>query len=248
MGRLFSKLVQVFLLLLISKAAVATVIEIEASNRGSYNSDGVTVTGGSGTSTGNYATSDSYKSFFPSTGFRSFFNFDLTGLSGVVATSVDFYIENGQVVKIENGPTFDVVDFGGDIDLLITNSGGTTAYDDLGTGTVYASESDVTQSAFNLSLNTVGIDAFNSSIGGNFAFGGRYNASVLNSAIFGATGSGFVTKLVVNYAQAVPESSSIALLCFGLAGLGFSRKKKSEKNKLPIYGLCPIDSEDRVRK
>lgn len=109
-----------------------------------------------------------------SSGYRNFFVFDLTGIASATNATVSAY-QMG--VGSDGGPTYssqtpsmswELWDVTTDISTLTNGSGGFSAYDDLGSGTLYGSVNvfeDLNGRFFNVSLNAAGLASLNSATG-----------------------------------------------------------------------------------
>jgi hypothetical protein len=152
-------------LALVSIGAPASAQTFDATNRGWFNSVGshtaTNLTAYVGQGSG-------------STRFRSFFVFDLTGLSEPVGGAV-LRLELEAYLGPDPSEAFAVYDVSSNVgDLLLTQSGRTDIYTDLGSGTAYAmgvaTPADV-GSVLEIPLSDEAVAAVNAAAGGRFAVG-----------------------------------------------------------------------------
>lgn len=216
--------------LLMGTVAQSHAILISATERGAYRSDtGAFGTGGAGTASGNYLTG------LRSSGveFRSFFNFDLSSVSGTI-TSATFDISLDSTFGDSPNPfeTLGIFDVTTSIADLINNTGGLSAFADLGSGTQFASASvstTATSGTVSIAMNAAGLSALNAAIGGDFAVGGALTSLAgvgVEEFLFGSSLNSPATIFDLNITTSVPEPTILALLCFGLVGIGFARKTR----------------------
>jgi len=159
---------------------------------------------------------------------RDFFTFDLSGVTGnVTGATLKFYnLYMGSSSTIE---TWELYDFGGDKNTLVAGTGGLAAYNDLGTGHMYASTTfnKATQLNSNqsITLNSFALADLTASAGGKFAVGGlmpTYGNPDEDWVLWG----GAAAQLILS-TQAVPEPVSLALFGLGLFGLAAVRRKSA---------------------
>jgi hypothetical protein len=138
--------------------------------------------------------------------YHDFFVFNLANLDNTI-TSAELSIGNDATdgyINPNPSETFDVWDVSTVITTLVAGSGGVSAFNDLGSGTLYGSTSvnagdDGTQ--VTITLDSAALAAINAAEGGNFAVGG---AVVLGG---------------------VPEPTSMLLLATGLGVLATLRTR-----------------------
>lgn len=141
---------------------------------------------------------------------RNFFVFGLENVTGtILAASLSIGNDATQGYISPNPSSFfDVFAVLTPLDeLTASDSGRTDIFGDLADGVLYASQSVSTAdngTQVIISLNNDAIAALNDAIGNSFAFGGA-----------------------VRFDHDVPEPASLALIGFGLAGLGLARRRKS---------------------
>ncbi len=163
---------------------------------------------------------------------RAFLVFDLgPNTTPIIAASLRLFNPTNGFGSTQ-GPTEDltIFDVSTPIANLIAGTGGVAAFNDLGTGTVYAVRTFSTadnNSFIDITLNSAAILALNSS-SGQFAFGGAITTLVdpfvgEREEVF-RDSSGRVTQLVLT---TVPEPSSIVLSCIGLAAAVIRRRRRS---------------------
>lgn len=108
--------------------------------------------------------------------FRDFFVFNLAGVSSNIVRAT-FSIEEPGFGYSSANPTetYTLFDYGGSIATLTAGTGGVTAFNDLGSGTMFGSQTTAFTASvmrFEIAFNAAGVAALNAAAGGNFAFGG----------------------------------------------------------------------------
>jgi hypothetical protein len=149
----------------------------------------------------NYAAGDLYD-----IGYRNFFVFDLANVSGQITSA---YLYADEVSCGYGSPsTYTLYDVSTPIPSLTpTQSGATSIFDDLGSGTALGSVALLSVNPpYNVPLNVAGIAAINSVVGGNLALGGRYSGPS-GGIIMGCSGTRPV-KLVLQLVNNQPPSAS----------------------------------------
>lgn len=156
---------------------------------------------------------------------HDFFVFDLTGVSGTVTSaSLELFNPPSGYSGPSGGLQFDVYDVSTSVSSLeqsyaSNDATGVNIYGDLGSGTVFGSQT-VSQADDNnyvtVNLDSSALAAINAARGGELAFGGALAATNNTQFIFGFSNTPDYDKLVIETSSAsVPEPSSIAL--FGMA-------------------------------
>ena len=208
--------------LLLGAVAHSNAIEISATHRGAYTQTGSFGTGGSGTLQGNYLTGA-----FNGNEYRSFYNFDLSALTGTVASAA-FKISTVATVSA-GGPneTFGLFDFTGSILFLIVGAGGVNAWTDLGTGTLLGSLPIPIGSSelLSIEINAAGVAALNSALGGEFALGGA-NMTIGGDGeyLFGSSRFAALTVIDLQMSSA-PVPAAVWLFGSALGLLAWKRTK-----------------------
>lgn len=160
---------------------------------------------------------------------HDFFVFNLAGVSGTV-TSASLMIFNPPVGY--SGPSaglpFDVFDVSTGVSALeashaSNDPSGVTIYNDLGSGTLYGTQT-VSQADDNnyvtVNLDSAALAAINAAVGQEIAFGGALQSPSSTEFIFGFSNTADVNQLVIDTsATSTPEPSTATL--FALAATGF---------------------------
>lgn len=219
---------------LLAFTATASATILDATERGTYRDSGVFGSGGSGTSVGNYVTGG----LSSGAEFRSFFNFDLTGVTGQITEAVlSISLDRTRAFSPDPTETFGVFDVTSDIPSLLDGSGGISAFEDLGSGASYGVASvltDSTSGTVSIALNALALLDLNAAIGGDFALGGALTSlSGGTELLFGFSNLGrqqptrltLTTTPVFQNQVAIAEPASLTLMGFGLLALSLAYRK-----------------------
>jgi hypothetical protein len=207
--------------------ASAATISVVASDSGFYNSAGNHTAQNQNYLTGRFDTTDR----------RSFFVFDLSGVSKpVTAATLNLY--NPDVSDFLKGyvspdptETLAMFDVATPIDTLTLGGLGIAGvFDDLGTGvqfgTVVVSPADNGRTV-SIVFNAAGIDAINAALGGRIAFGGvltTLGAGIASEHVFGFSTADFAGDDVRRLdLTVVPEPGTLSLLGFALVTIALRR-------------------------
>ena len=210
-----------------------------ADARGCVNPNGVYNCGKAGTGEGNFLTG--YLGSEPgapsqNVELRSFFRFDLTGISGTVL-SADFQVAlpvDGYR-SVDTSETFALFDFLLPPSDLTSSPLPAGAYADLGTGTLFGSSAVAFSNEgtlLTISLNAAAVAEINGSLGGRFAMGGAVTSLARQTdqseVVFANSIGAVPAQLVLGFdgapaPTAVPEPATGLLLVAGLGVVGFWR-------------------------
>ena len=151
---------------------------------------------------------------------RSFFVFDLAGINKPIVAATLCLEVPLSLGYLSPDPTevFEVHDYVGDINTLVSGAGGSAAFEDLGTGAFYGSRSYSCADKGMLTtidLNEQALADMNASLGGLFAMGGRISTlgPFTDEYVFGYSNSNETTKLLIQTAGTE---------CFMIVGNGSS--------------------------
>jgi hypothetical protein len=207
----------------IGAAGAATYI-FYADAQGSINESDV----GNGTSSGNFYLAGNCGSGCGQGEVRDFFQFDVTGLSGqVVSAELAIDVGNLELDQLDY-LTYEVTSLPA---VPLTS----LTFAELGTGLVYGSrtyaQSDDRLKGVTISLDAAALSAI--AAGGFFGVSGRvtsptiFGPTAFNQYIFGE--AVFPQQLIVT--TDVPETSTWALMAFGVAGLGLAAYRQQRKHR-----------------
>ena len=216
----------------LAPVASAATITLDAISRGAYIDTGVFGTGGAGTPAGNYLTGE-HTSFSGPNEYRSFFIFDLTAVTDSIV-SATFEVSAGSQNLTDPTESLSLFAVSSSLASLSAGTAGVAGFADLGSGTVYASRTfDGSEPVFlpptAIALNAAAVADLNAATT-LFGFGGALTtiSGTAEQNIFGGTGAGYVTRLVLETVPAaVPEPASLLLLGSGALGLVARRLKRS---------------------
>jgi hypothetical protein len=165
---------------------------------------------------------------------RSFFVFNLAGLSGTIV-SASLNIFNPGYSSPDPTETLGIFDVSTSIATLIASGAGQVGiYNDLGSGTLFGSASvSAANNNANVSilLNPAALAALQSGLGGSFAFGGSLttlSAPGVTEGVFTfSTNFTGTRQLTLNTAPtAVPEPTSWFLLASGVVAIAVVRRRR----------------------
>jgi hypothetical protein len=170
----------------------------------------------------NYLAARLFPSASPMSDYRNFFVFDLSGVTGTVAGA---RLELN-TLQVSGNETYELYHVATPVaTLLAGGSGKGSIFDDLGDGTVYATQSILASqpnTTIDIALNSGFVSNANAAIGGRFAIGGALTslASTGNQYVFGYQSLDgpplSYSRLVLTV---VPEPGMLTLLLAGAIGL-----------------------------
>jgi hypothetical protein len=170
---------------------------------------------------------------------RDYFVFNLAGVSGTVvgATLNIFNPVNGQSGTLRTWSVFDVST--PIVNLMATNSGQTSIYADLGSGTNLGNNTgpQTNNTVLSTSLNAAGLAYIQSGLGGMIAFGGDYVGATSNNYLYGFSGQAGhedeIRQLVIETrANTVPVPAGIVMSSIGIFGIGAFTWLRRRQTKL----------------
>lgn len=224
---MLTKSLSVFVLLAVSVSSHA--LTLDTIDRGWYDN-----TGFHNPSNDNYFTGTHH--YYPDVDVRSFYAFDLAGVSGVVI-SAQLQIFNTQTNGYE-GPNpseeLKIFDVSTSVEALaLGGSGLTSIYDDLGTGILFGTKTVGVYdqaSLVSINLNQQAITSLNANLGGQFGLSAMLDTGLNGSKIFGGTFTGNPsdghTRLILEISP-IPEPETYSMLLAGLGLIAFRVWKRA---------------------
>ncbi len=179
--------------------------------------------------------------------YRDWFLFDIPDIPGLYTTATlrlfnPGPISTGQATAGYNSndptETFELRSFSGSIATLVNGTGGITAYNQLGSGTVFATRTVSNaddDSYLNITLNSSAMSAINAAQGGQFVIAGRLStvaAGLTEEVMFSYSSLPPLGNqpqhsqlLLDGGATTAPEPGTLALLTLGVTGFAVRRRK-----------------------
>lgn len=209
-------------------AVALTTMSITSFDAGWYRSDGAHSTANTNIIAG--------RTNFGS--YNNFFAFDLAGVSGKVLDARLTIASNGRYQSYSNSATYSVHGVSTSVSSLVGGTGGTAAYADLGSGTLYGQTTVSTPGNRTRTMPTVtlvldnALRDLNAAQGGQIAFGGSTDASPY---LWGYSGGAGAAVLTVSFDPTIvlPIPAPIALLLTAFGALALAGRRRHRKGALP---------------
>lgn len=214
------KCLLMFVLMSFATLSHAGLIELEATDAGWYNDQGLHQSNNT-----NYLVG--HLNGFPNDfSFKNFLVFDLSSINGdITSATLELF-----TYDIVGALTYNIYDTLTPVDILTTGGTGlVNIYNELGSGTYWGgidlSENQSNQT-IQIQLNNTALTKLNG-LDNSFALGGSYETTNSNTNYaFGVSGNLSIAKLILDVSPlAVPQPNALILLCLGLLSLWHSRQK-----------------------
>lgn len=210
-------------------SASANTISVSDIARGRYST-----TTNIGSSSNNFYGTGYFNGGVPNlfTEWRSWFEFDLAGISGTV-TGATLQLNAGTYNSPDFSETFVLHQVTSALNLLGSTTSNGAVFTDLGDGAVYGThvfDANQNNTALSIALDAAAINDIQAALGQNFALGGLFttlsrNDGVNERAMFG-TQANVSLVLTVNDVHTVPEPATIGLVATGLVCLMRRRRRQ----------------------
>ena len=179
----------------------------------------------------------------PGASYHDFFVFDLSSISGMTATSATLRISSasaGSYVSDDASEVFSIYDYLGSVADLVGGTGGTTAFNDLASGSSFGSlvlskpGPSSALPSIDINLNAAGLADINNLLAGSifdFAIGGNCSTCTLGQSIFSGSGNidGVQLELGFTPISPTPLPAALPLFVTMLGGMGFLKWRRGKR-------------------